>query len=235
KEIKPFSSWGLMKEKVHTLFQVASIVEELTPLEESSIPKRSIMNALKNFYIAYAEMEAMKGQGNVEELVGKEVKHLRTALRHLVDLYPIWKRLIAFYLKLFLTQKNFLDPSIDLEKAKRILSNFRKYIPFAPLQDCDPFYAIHFNYLKKSKFKEFFQLMKENVLEKMIENSELSLDELFSVQRGFYDLIENEQFLNLEDYRDKVYSGIKNEELKSWLQEWEKNRVKQEILDSLRI
>jgi len=56
-----------------------------------------------------------------------------------------------------------------------------------PLEECDSFHEIHFDYLNKSDFEKLFLLMRKNVLEKIIKTSNLSFDELFEVKSGFHE------------------------------------------------
>jgi len=182
-------------------------------------------------------MEKNEKQEDEEANEARKIAHFRTQLKQFTDFYSIWMRLMTFSLRLFITQKNFSNPDVDLKKAKKLLFNLRKYDPYqsAPLEGIDSFHKIHPGYLEECKFglEGLFRIMKENVLEKIIQDSDLSFDELFAVKGEICDLIEHEKFSCLKDYRNKIYLDIKNESLKFWLQEWEKKIIKRGILDGL--
>jgi len=244
KDIKSFNGydWNFMKEKVYSLFKVASMIEKLSHEEKSSTETGEAIKALNNFYIAFAWMKRSEKQEDEGADQAKKVIHLKIELEHLTDLYSIWKKLVTFYLKLFLTQENFSNSNDGLEKAKAILDSFEKYDQNTPLEECDSFHEIYAGYLdipskeeneEGSKFglEGLFRLIKDNVLEKIIQASGLSFNELFSIKIKFQDLIEGEKNSYLGDYQSQIYSSIRSKDLKQLLQESEKDRLMDFIMN----
>jgi len=69
-------------------------------------------------------MEKNEKQEDKEANEARKIAHFRTQLKQFTDFYSIWKKRIAFYLKLFLTQEGFSNFNNGLEKAKAILDSF---------------------------------------------------------------------------------------------------------------